>query len=156
MVQVLGHRDQVVLDVGEVEALRVRVSAGGEGAGTEAAAGGRTHDVRRGRDLPVLVASLREPLDDVCLVAHEAQEPHDLLSTRPNAVHRVNGSHSTRSAKGGATHRLSMSLCSASLRMSTSSSMLSTSYSMLWMSGPNASVMSSMSAYEIQSEVTLM
>ena len=34
--------------------------------------------------------------------------------------------------------------------------MLSTSYSMLWMSGPNASVMSSMSAYEIQSEVTLM
>jgi hypothetical protein len=42
--------------------------------------------------------------------------------------------------------RRSMSLCSASLRMSTSSSMLSTSYSMLWMSGPNASVMSSMSA----------
>jgi len=27
---------------------------------------------------------------------------------------------------------------------------------MLWMSGPNASVMSSMSAYEIQSEVTEM
>jgi hypothetical protein len=44
------------------------------------------------------------------------------------------------------THRLSMSLCSASLRINTSSSMLSTSYSMLWMSGPNASVMSSMSA----------
>ena len=71
-------------------------------------------------------------------------------------MHKVSGSHSTRSAKGGVTHRLSMSLCSASLRMSTSSSMLSTSYSMLWMSGPNASVMSSMSAYEIQSEVTLM
>lgn len=52
--------------------------------------------------------------------------------------------------------RLSISDCSASLRMRTSSSMLSTSYSMFWMSGPNASVMSSMSAYEIQSEVTLM
>lgn len=50
--------------------------------------------------------------------------------------------------------RRSMSVCSASLRISTSSSMLSTSYSMLWMSGPNASVMSSMRAYEIQSEVT--
>lgn len=34
--------------------------------------------------------------------------------------------------------------------------MLSTSYSMPWMSGPKASVMSSMRAYEIQSEVTLM
>ena len=49
-----------------------------------------------------------------------------------------------------------MSLCSASLRIRTSSSMLSTSYSMFWMRGPKASVMSSMSAYEIQSEVTLM
>lgn len=52
--------------------------------------------------------------------------------------------------------RLSMSVCSASLRIRTSSSILSTSYSMLWMRGPNASVMSSMSAYEIQSEVTEM
>lgn len=49
-----------------------------------------------------------------------------------------------------------MSLCSASLRMRTSSSIESTSYSMLWISGPNASVMSSMSAYEIQSDVTAM
>lgn len=51
--------------------------------------------------------------------------------------------------------RRNMSLCSASLRIRTSSSMLSTSYSMFWISGPNASVMSSMRAYEIQSEVTL-
>ena len=52
--------------------------------------------------------------------------------------------------------RHNMSVCSAFLRMSTSSSIMSTSYSMLLMSGPNASVMSSISAYEIQSDVTLM
>lgn len=51
--------------------------------------------------------------------------------------------------------RRNMSLCSASLRMSTSSSIESTSYSIDWMSGPKASVMSSIRAYEIQSDVTL-
>lgn len=52
--------------------------------------------------------------------------------------------------------RLSMSVCSASFRIKTNSSILSTSYSILWISGPKASVMSSMSAYEIQSDVTEM
>jgi hypothetical protein len=49
-----------------------------------------------------------------------------------------------------------MSLCSASFKISTSSSIESTSYSMFWIRGPKASVMSSIKAYEIQSEVTLM
>lgn len=52
--------------------------------------------------------------------------------------------------------RRNMSLCSASLRISTSSSIESTSYSIDWMSGPKASVISSIRAYEIQSDVTLM
>ena len=52
--------------------------------------------------------------------------------------------------------RRNISLCSASFKISTSSSILSTSYSIPWMSGPNASVISSISAYEIQSDVTLM
>jgi hypothetical protein len=53
-------------------------------------------------------------------------------------------------------HLRNMSLCSASFRINTNSSIPSTSYSMLWINGPKASVMSSMSAYEIQSEVTEM
>lgn len=52
--------------------------------------------------------------------------------------------------------RRSMSLCSASLSIRTSSSIESTSYSIDWMSGPKPSVISSISAYEIQSDVTLM
>lgn len=53
-------------------------------------------------------------------------------------------------------HLRNMSLCSASFKIKTNSSIPSTSYSMLWINGPKASVMSSMRAYEIQSEVTEM
>ena len=41
----------------------------------------RSHDVGLGRDRPVFVAPLRESLDDIGLVAHEAEETHDLFAT---------------------------------------------------------------------------
>ena len=41
-----------------------------------------THNIRRRRDSPVLIAPFGQPFHDISLVAHEPQEPHDLLSTR--------------------------------------------------------------------------
>ena len=41
-----------------------------------------THNIRRRRDSPILVAPFGQPFHDISLVAHEPQEPHDLLSTR--------------------------------------------------------------------------
>jgi len=66
VVQVLGHRDEMVLDVREIES-----------------------DVARRCDLPIFVAPFCESLDDVRLVAHQSKQAHDLLSTAPDAAQHV-------------------------------------------------------------------
>lgn len=114
-----------------------------------------THNIRFRCNTPVLVTSLGETLDDVRLVAHEPEQTHYLLSASSDTASPAFQLHFPF-LYGGMTHRLSISLCSASFKINTSSSIPSTSYSMLWISGPKASVMSSIKAYEIQSEVTEM
>lgn len=51
--------------------------------------GERTYDVARRRDFPVLVAPLREPLDDVRLVAHQPKQTHDFLAAAPDPAQHV-------------------------------------------------------------------
>lgn len=78
--QVLRARRDVVLDVRQVETLCVRVGRQSAKPERNVESRVRTHNVRLWRDRPVLVAALRESLDDVGLVAHEAQQTHDLLA----------------------------------------------------------------------------
>jgi len=49
----------------------------------------KTHDIRRGGHPPVLITPLGKSFDDVRLVAHESEQAHDLLATRPNAPQHV-------------------------------------------------------------------
>ena len=51
--------------------------------------GERTYDVARRRDFPVLVAPLREPLDDVRLVTHQPKQTHDFLAAAPDPAQHV-------------------------------------------------------------------
>ncbi len=51
--------------------------------------GGDTHDVARRRDFPVLVAPLCETFDDVCLVAHQSEQAHDLFAASSDAAQHV-------------------------------------------------------------------
>jgi hypothetical protein len=66
MIQILRHRDQMVLDITQVQP-----------------------NVAGGRDPPVLVAPFREPFDDVGFVAHEAEEAHDLFAAGTYAPEHV-------------------------------------------------------------------
>ena len=51
--------------------------------------GNGTHDIARGRDLPILVAPFRKSLDDVRLVAHQPEQSHHLLPASPNTTQHV-------------------------------------------------------------------
>ena len=51
--------------------------------------GGETYDIARRRDFPVLVATLREPLDDVRLIAHQPKQAHDFLAATPDTTQHV-------------------------------------------------------------------
>jgi len=102
-----------------------------------------THDIRLGSHTPVFVASFRETLYDIGFIPHESEQSHDLFPTSPDPR---DSCQSDVIATDKQTHLRNMSLCSASLRMRTSSSMLSTSYSIPWINGPNVSVMSSIRA----------
>jgi hypothetical protein len=67
MVQVLGHGDQVVLNIRKIQALQVSASAP-----LRQYPDSCTHDIRLWRDKPLLITSLGESLDDIRLVAHES------------------------------------------------------------------------------------
>lgn len=161
VIQVLRHGDQVVLDIGEIQALLLQR---------------RTFfihlsDLRcRISELPAIarylvvstvhlsvasvhqLTSLCQTLDHIRLVTHQSKQTHDLLPACPDSVYQLgtvfappNTAAMPRMGRTR-TYRLNISLCSASFKIKTSSSILSTSYSILWMSGPNASVMSSIRA----------
>lgn len=49
----------------------------------------RTHNIARGRDLPILVAPFRKSLDDVRLVTHQPEQSHHLLPASPNTTQHV-------------------------------------------------------------------
>lgn len=66
MVQILGHGDQMVLDVREIEPY-----------------------VGRWCDTPVFVTSFRQSFHDVGFVAHQAEQSHHLLSTCSNPSQHV-------------------------------------------------------------------
>ena len=66
MVQILRHRDQMVLDIAQIQP-----------------------DIAGRRDPPVLVAPLREPFDDVGFVAHEPEEAHDFFAAGAYAPEHV-------------------------------------------------------------------
>ena len=51
--------------------------------------GGETYDIARRRDFPVLVATLRESLDDVRLIAHQPKQTHDFLAATPDTTQHV-------------------------------------------------------------------
>ena len=51
--------------------------------------GRETHNVARRRNFPVLVAPLREALDDVRLVAHQPKQTHDFLAATPDTTQHV-------------------------------------------------------------------
>jgi hypothetical protein len=80
VVQTLGHRDQVVLDVGEIKSLEA-LSSGMTNSGDK-----WTCNIRGRCYPPVLVTSFCQPFDDVGLVAHESQQAHDLFPTGPNPI----------------------------------------------------------------------
>jgi len=48
-----------------------------------------THNVARGRDLPILIAPFRKSLDDVRLVAHQPEQSHHLLPASPYTTQHV-------------------------------------------------------------------
>ena len=66
MTQVTRHRNDVILDIAQVHA-----------------------DFIARCDVPVLIAALREALDDVCLVAQKTVQAHDLLSAFADATQHV-------------------------------------------------------------------
>ena len=102
VVQVLGHRDQVVLVMCRVCARSKNKHAGldglpgcqtdrdpgtrhrGQHSPTAHSQSEKTHDIRRRGHPPVLIASFRQALDNVRLVPHQSQQPHHLLPTRPD------------------------------------------------------------------------
>jgi hypothetical protein len=124
-----------------------------------------TNDIGFRGDAPILVASLSKTFDDISLVTHQTEQTHDLFPARPDSVLEVgmkemenNEEDQTRKISSGRrrifplisplapTYLLNISLCSASFRIKTNSSIPSTSYSMLWINGPKASVISSIKA----------
>jgi hypothetical protein len=48
-----------------------------------------THNIARGRDLPILVAPFRKSLDDVRLITHQPEQSHYLLPASPNTTQHV-------------------------------------------------------------------
>jgi hypothetical protein len=67
--QTLRHGDQVVLDIGEVQALSTP-----QDQSLAEREQGRTHDIRLGSHAPVLVATFRQALYYVRLGTHEPQQ----------------------------------------------------------------------------------
>lgn len=59
MVQVLRHRDQMILNIGQIKP-----------------------DVGLGGHAPVFVATFCQTFDDIGLVAHESKKTHNLFTTR--------------------------------------------------------------------------
>ena len=49
----------------------------------------KTHNIARGCNFPILVAPFRKSLDNVCLIAHQPEQPHHLLPTSPNTAQHV-------------------------------------------------------------------
>ena len=98
----------MVLDIREVEALKEKIRQ----PGVDKGAGTGTHDVRLWCDGPVLVASLRESLDDVGLVAHEAEETHDLFAAGTNSgeIDIVNKQEGPRTKEGAPSQHVAL-LC---------------------------------------------
>jgi hypothetical protein len=48
-----------------------------------------THNVARGRDLPILVAPFRKSLDDVRFITHQPEQSHHLLPASPYTTQHV-------------------------------------------------------------------
>lgn len=132
VIQILSHRDQVVLDIRQIKTLYMQDG----GHNKETVKNKRKPTISDvGATLQFSLHRFANPFTTSALLPISRNKPITFFRQVP--ILR------------------SMSLCSASFRINTNSSILSTSYSILWMSGPKASVISSMSAYEIQSEVTL-
>ena len=74
VIQVLGHGDQMILDVGEIETLckddvgHMSVRSGLKGWG----GGRRTDNIGFRRDAPILIATFRETFDHIRLVTHQS------------------------------------------------------------------------------------
>ena len=154
VIQVLGHSDQMVLDIGEIQALcscqqprfralrqdpRCRI--------WERRAIARylypISTITPGSRGKESSHRLARPLTTSALLPINRSRPMTFFRHVPILQRIQLRKHAERR---GATDRLNMSLCSASFNIKTNSSILSTSYSILWINGPKASVMSSMRA----------
>ncbi len=48
-----------------------------------------THNIARGRDLPIFVAPLRKAFNDVRFITHQPEQSHYFLPTSPNTTQHV-------------------------------------------------------------------
>lgn len=51
--------------------------------------GSKTYNIGCRRHPPIFVTPLRESLHDVCLIAHQSQQTHNLFSTGPDSPQHV-------------------------------------------------------------------